>query len=35
MQRAYERGKAINTAPTVDEEAKSILFGQTATTVAR
>jgi len=34
-QRAYERGKAINTAPTVDEEAKRILFGQTAATVAR
>jgi len=32
-QRAYERGKAINTAPTVDEEAKRILFGQTAATV--
>jgi GST-like protein len=33
--RAYERGKAINTAPTVDDEAKRILFGQTAATVAR
>ena len=32
-QRAYERGRAINTAPTVDEEAKRILFGQTAATV--
>jgi GST-like protein len=28
--RAYEKGKAINTAPTVDEEAKKHLFGQTA-----
>lgn len=34
-QRAYERGKAINTAPTMDDEAKRILFGQTAATVAR
>jgi len=34
-QRAYERGRAINTAPTVDEEAKRFLFGQTAATVAR
>jgi len=34
-QRAYERGKEINTAPTVDEEARRILFGQTAATVAR
>ena len=34
-QRSYERGRAINTAPTVDEEAKRILFGQTAATVAR
>jgi len=34
-QRAYERGKAINTAQTVDEEARKILFGQTAATVAR
>lgn len=33
--RAYERGKAINTAPTMDDEAKRILFGQTAATVAR
>lgn len=32
-QRAYEKGKAINTAPTVDDEAKRILFGQTAATV--
>lgn len=29
--RAYEKGKAINTAPTVDEEAKKHLYGQTAT----
>jgi GST-like protein len=33
--RAYEKGKAINTAPTVDEEARRILFGQTAASVAR
>ena len=26
--RAYEKGRAINTAPTVTEEAKAILFGQ-------
>jgi GST-like protein len=29
-QRAYARAKEINTAPTVSDEAKSILFGQTA-----
>lgn len=28
--RAYEKAKAINTQPTVSEEAKKILFGQTA-----
>ncbi|MEO1091316.1 MAG: glutathione S-transferase N-terminal domain-containing protein [Pseudomonadota bacterium] len=28
--RAYDRAAAINTRPTVDETAKSILFGQTA-----
>ncbi len=28
--RAYEKGATINTAPTVSEEAKKILFGQTA-----
>lgn len=28
--RAYERGKEINTAPTVSEEAKKVLFGQGA-----
>ena len=28
--RAYEKAKAINTQPTVTEEAKRILFGQTA-----
>ncbi len=31
--RAYEKGRAINTAPTVDEAAKKILFGQDASTV--
>ncbi|MBI3708074.1 MAG: glutathione S-transferase N-terminal domain-containing protein [Proteobacteria bacterium] len=34
-QRAYVKGKAINAAPTVTEEAKKILFGQTATVLAR
>ena len=28
--RAYEKAKAVNTAPTVSEDAKKILFGQTA-----
>lgn len=28
--RAYERGRALNESPTVDDEAKKILFGQTA-----
>lgn len=31
VQRAYERGREINTAPTVSQAAKSILFGQTDT----
>jgi len=31
--RAYERGKAINTKPTVDEKSRAILFGQSAATV--
>ncbi len=31
--RAYEKGRAINTAPTVDEAAKKILFGQDASSV--
>ncbi len=35
VQRAYERAKAINTQPTVSEQAKKILFGQDAGTVAR
>lgn len=29
-QRAYQRGKALNTVPTVTEEARAILFGQGA-----
>jgi GST-like protein len=29
-QRAYERGNAVSTQPSVDEASKSILFGQTA-----
>lgn len=33
--RAYEKGKTINTKPSVDEEAKKHLFGQTAATVER
>ena len=33
--RAYEKGKAVNTQPTVDDEAKKFLFGQTAATVRR
>jgi GST-like protein len=32
-QRAYDIAKSINTAPTVDQKAKSILFGQDAKTV--
>lgn len=32
-QRAYEIAKTVNTAPTVDEKAKAILFGQDAKTV--
>ena len=31
--RAYEKGKAINTAPVVSEESAKVLFGQTATPV--
>ena len=33
--RAYAKAKEINTQPTVTEESKGILFGQTATAVAR
>jgi GSH-dependent disulfide-bond oxidoreductase len=32
-QKAYALAKTINTAPTVDDKAKSILFGQSAATV--
>ncbi len=32
-QKAYDIAKSINTAPTVDQNAKSILFGQDAKTV--
>jgi GST-like protein len=32
--RSYEMAKTINVAPTVDEKAKSILFGQDAKTVS-
>jgi GST-like protein len=31
--RAYERGAAISTNPTVDEESRKILFGQTAQSI--
>lgn len=31
--RAYERGTAVNTVPTVTEESKKLLFGQTAAVV--
>lgn len=30
VQRAYAKAQAINSAPTVDDEAKKVLFGQTA-----
>jgi GST-like protein len=33
--RAYELAKKINVQPTVSEESKSVLFGQTAATAAR
>lgn len=35
VKRAYARAQEINTQPTVSEESKKILFGQTAATVAR
>ena len=35
VKRAYARAKEINTQPTVSEEAKKVLFGQTAASVAR
>jgi GST-like protein len=35
VQRAYARAKEINTAPTVSDESKKILFGQTAALVSR
>ena len=35
VKRAYARAKEINTQPTVSEEAKKILFGQTAASIAR
>jgi GST-like protein len=31
--RAYDRAKEINTEPTVSEEAKKVLFGQTAAVI--
>ena len=30
---AYEKGKAVNTTPTVNEASRSVLFGQTAASV--
>lgn len=33
--RAYEKGRAVNTRPTVDEASRRILFGQNAATVRR
>ncbi|MFL6581004.1 MAG: glutathione binding-like protein [Burkholderiales bacterium] len=33
--RAYEKGKAINSRPTIDDESRKILFGQNAATVRR
>jgi GST-like protein len=35
IKRAYDRAKEINTAPTVSEESKKILFGQTAALFSR
>jgi GST-like protein len=35
VQRAYARAKEFNAAPTMSEEAKKILFGQTAASVSR
>ena len=35
VERAYEKGKAISSQPVMDDEAKKILFGQTAATVRR
>jgi GST-like protein len=35
IMRAYELAKKINVQPTVGEESKSVLFGQTAATAAR
>ena len=33
--RAYERGAAVNPNPTVTEESRKILFGQTAQSVGK
>jgi GSH-dependent disulfide-bond oxidoreductase len=35
VKRAYARADEINTVPTVSEESKKILFGQTVAAVAR
>src|SRR4029079_11077994 len=33
--RAYEKGKQVNTQPTIDEESRKILFGESAATIRR
>jgi GST-like protein len=33
VERAYEKGRQVNTKPTVDEESRKILFGQSAATI--
>lgn len=35
VQRAYARAEGVNSAPVVDEQARHLLFGQNATTLAR
>jgi GSH-dependent disulfide-bond oxidoreductase len=35
VKRAYARAKEINTEPTVSEESKKVLFGQTAAAIVR
>ncbi|MCH8835535.1 MAG: thiol:disulfide oxidoreductase, partial [Proteobacteria bacterium] len=32
--RAYAKGKAVNTTPTITEESKKLLFGQGAARIA-
>ena len=33
VQRAYQKGESINTAPTVTDESRQVLFGQSASTI--